>query len=341
MDEERRKRNEKPDDVGALLRLAGKREPLPQQRFDRVRAAAHGQWRKETRGRKRQRILWTAASLLAAASAVFFLIVSFLPRGGGESQPYAAVRIEALSGLAQLREPKPGSGSRFCRAAVGDEIAAGSEIFTLGEGRAALRLVSGHSMRLDGATKIRWHGGNSFDLTGGAVYVDSGAEVRSGSKVAIRTPFGSVHDVGTQFEVRLTGESIRLRLREGAVVLHGTDGVHEVAAGTELKMTLDGDTVRRTIAPDGPEWDWVTAIAPMPDLDGRSAHAFLEWVAREHGWTLTFADETLARTAEEVLLDGSFSQLTPDQALDAVLPTCRMSYRIDAGKLIVSTDAAD
>jgi hypothetical protein len=74
----------------------------------------------------------------------------------------------------------------------------------------------------------------------------------------------------------------------------------------------------------------------MLDLEGRSAREFLDWVARERGWGLSFSDETVARSAEEIVLGGTVERLTLDEALDAVLPTCRMTYRVEAGVLWIA-----
>ena len=76
----------------------------------------------------------------------------------------------------------------------------------------------------------------------------------------------------------------------------------------------------------------------MLDLQGRTAREFLDWVARERGWTLVFADAEVARSAEEIVLGGTVEALTLDQALDAVLPTCRMVYEVMDGVLRVEID---
>jgi ferric-dicitrate binding protein FerR (iron transport regulator) len=166
--------------------------------------------------------------------------------------------------------------------------------------------------------------------------VDSGFEATPDATLDVRTPFGLIREIGTQFEVRLDDESVRVRLREGAVIVHGADRKHEVHAGSELTVNRDGSVVRGTIPTYGPEWNWLVGVTPMPDLEGRSARAFLEWVARERGWTLAFADEAVARAAGEVVLGGTVQGLTLDEALDAVLPTCRMSYRIERGVLVIA-----
>jgi hypothetical protein len=79
-------------------------------------------------------------------------------------------------------------------------------------------------------------------------------------------------------------------------------------------------------------------VTPTFDLEGLTARAFLDRVARERGWTLTFADAELARSAEEIVLAGTVERLTLEQSLDAVLPTCRMTHRLDDGVLRIESD---
>jgi hypothetical protein len=76
----------------------------------------------------------------------------------------------------------------------------------------------------------------------------------------------------------------------------------------------------------------------MLDLEDETALAFLEWAARERGWTLAFADEHVARSAGEIVLGGTLDRLTLEEALDAVLPTCQMEYRVEQGVLVVSAE---
>ncbi|MFQ5845522.1 MAG: hypothetical protein ACE5JG_11105, partial [Planctomycetota bacterium] len=76
-------------------------------------------------------------------------------------------------------------------------------------------------------------------------------------------------------------------------------------------------------------------IAPHYDLADRSLQAFLRWVSRERGWKLRFPDASVEASASSILLSGSLGKLTLDEALEAVLPTCRMTYRVQHGVLIV------
>ncbi|HSF38723.1 MAG TPA: FecR domain-containing protein, partial [Thermoanaerobaculia bacterium] len=177
------------------------------------------------------------------------------------------------------------------------------------------------------------HGALALDR--GAVYVDSGSHGPAAEPLRLETPLGEVRETGTQYEVRLGADSIRIRVREGSVVLRADDGLHTVGALTELETDGRGTVATREIPRSGPEWGWIAGVTPMPDLEGLTARAFLDRIAREGGWTLTFADEETARLAAETVLQGTVSGMTPEEALDAVLPTCGLSHRIEDGRLIV------
>lgn len=320
------------DDVAALIRLAGRRPAVPEDVAARVRAAAHEHWQSGLRQRARARWLWRGAALAAAASIVLAIAWSLLrvePSPGGPPA-LASVRVESLVGPAR-------AGGRPLQA--GAEVPAGSGIETGKGGRVAVRLPSGHSVRLDESSRIRILERLALALDRGAVYVDSGVHARTAEPLSLRTPLGEIRETGTQFEVRLEADSVRIRVREGSVALRAADGLHQVDAGTELAADGRGAAMTREIPGYGPEWEWITRIAPMPELEGLSVRAFLDRITREGGWALHFANEEAARHAAETVLQGSVSGMTPEQALEAVLPTCGMIHRIEEGRLIVDRSA--
>jgi hypothetical protein len=75
-------------------------------------------------------------------------------------------------------------------------------------------------------------------------------------------------------------------------------------------------------------------------VDGKTLPVFLDWVAREGGWTIRFADEALRRAASSIVLRGSIDGLTPEQALEAILPTCGLTHRIANGTVTVDRGSA-
>ena len=120
------------------------------------------------------------------------------------------------------------------------------------------------------------------------------------------------------------------------VVLDTASGSHEIEPGGRLDVDATGQVVRAPTEVYGATWSWTTTVVPMLPLEGRSAREFLDWVARERGWRLEFQNGDVERNASSILLSGSAEGLTLEEALDAVLPTCRMAHQVDEGVLLVS-----
>ena len=332
MKEDRREPMDDRDDIARLVRLAGKRQAVPQERTDRVKAAARAQWQGEVQRRSRKRYAWAAAGLAAAASLVLAFALGIVPLGPDAPTGRTMTLVEALTGSVTAAE-----GGTL---EVGSELRPGSELVTAESSRAAIRLASGHSVRLDASSHIRLLDDGSLALDRGALYVDSGPDTNP-TALVVHTPRGVIEEIGTQFEVRLDDDdSVRVRLREGKVIVHEEDADHELQVGTELELGADGSVTRRALATHGPEWDWIVGVTPMLDLEGETAMAFLEWAARERGWKLAFADESVARSASEIVLGGTLERVTVDQALDAVLPTCNLTHRVEQGVLLIASAPA-
>jgi ferric-dicitrate binding protein FerR (iron transport regulator) len=272
---------------------------------------------------------WAVA--LGAAAMIVIAVTWRVLSVGPVVGPTVAV-VERLEG-----EAWQSPGDRVAVALVaGEALRAGCELTTDGGGRAALRLMSGHSIRLDRETHVHLLDARTLAIERGALYVASEHATGSASGIRLKTPLGEIREVGTQFEARLSSRSLRVRLREGAVVVRGDGGSHAVEAGTELELRADGSVTQKPISGHGSEWAWVADITPMPDFAGRSAREFLDWVARENGWKLAFSDPTVARAAAVTVLGGTPRRVSPEAALDAVLPTCRMIWSVETGVLRVS-----
>lgn len=315
------------DDVASLVRLAGE-STISVERMERVRAVARQRWREQTRRGSRKPLYWSLAAAMAAIATA--VILFGLPGGLFRAPAIEFATIEGLSGGVTLR-----GSSHSTDLAVGAPVALDSVVETDHDGAVALRLPAGHSLRLDRASAIELRADRSVALVAGALYIESNPLLPR-RPIDVRTDFGLIRETGTQFELRLTPNGLRIRLREGAVRLERPGADYTVEAGTEFSLDASGQTQTLPIAAYGHEWDWVNAIAPLPELAGRSAHDFLTWVAREKGWSLAFDDENALRAAQSAIVEGRLERLTPQQALDAVLPASRLAYRIVDGALVVS-----
>jgi len=324
------------DAIRELLESAGRRPPVPAEDLATIKAAARSQWEELVKaGRARRTRVRRFVPLALAASLLLAVAVRWLwraPEPPPASGPVATVQL--VQGQARIEAPARR------KLVVGEAVESGADLVTAegaSPGRLALRLAGGESVRLDAGTKVRLVGSRRLELSAGAVYVDSGP-ARAGS-VEVATPFGAVHETGTQFEVRLeSGREIalRVRVREGAVALVRRGGSDSVTRGGELRLQRDGRVSRGSIEIQGPAWSWVLAAAPSLDIEGLRLSEYLAWVSRETAWSLHYEDDALARLAGEIRLHGTIEGMAPDESLRAVLPGSGLAYRVEGDTLLVT-----
>jgi ferric-dicitrate binding protein FerR (iron transport regulator) len=180
---------------------------------------------------------------------------------------------------------------------------------------------NGATLRLDANTRVIV-ADDVATLERGAIYYSSEGSTK---RVRISTPLGDVRDVGTQFEVRLDPDTLRVRVREGLVDLRGTTA----GAGTQLTATWTTLT-QQPIAIHGDTWSWVERAAPPIALEGQTLGSVIGRIAREKGLRVRW--HTAAR---DVVLHGNVP-LTIDEALDAATAAAGVSYRVEGDELVVT-----
>jgi len=320
--------------IARLLRLAGPRHEAPAGVRERVRRAVHARWLERTGvKRRRRRLVWLTGSLAAAAA-----VASVVMLGGGllrvTPPPAAGPAATVVVSVGPLRA---GDGAAL---SPGSAIAPGTVLSTGGDVRAALHLADGASVRLDAGTRVVVRDGSTVRLEKGRVYVDSGMASDPSRQLEVRTGFGVLHDVGTQFEVSVRDDGMQVRVRQGVVRLDRDDRSHEVRSGAQLAVDGRGGLTWGTVPPYGDAWNWILDAAPGFELEGSTLESFLGWVSSETGLTIAFTDDDVRRDAGRIILHGSVAGVRPDQAPDAVLPTCGLEYRIVGDSLLIGPAGA-
>jgi ferric-dicitrate binding protein FerR (iron transport regulator) len=277
--------NEK-DPIAMLVRLGGRRAEVNPERTARVRAAVANEWRASVRKRR-----WSRVAIAAAVAAAIGGVLLTRP----ETTPVAPPVVPVASTQTEI-----------------------TEITVAGDATRSLPW-NGGTLRLDGGTHLRFDAARVATLHRGAIYY---ANDMSGVTVTIRTPFGDVRDVGTRFEVRLRDDAVRVRVRDGAVVLRDTTA----RAGTELLATRTAVT-KRKISTSGEEWSWIENAAPPIVLEGKTLGEVLRIVAVEKGLTLE-------QDGPGPTLRGDLP-LSVSEALDAATAAAGVTYRIEGDRLIV------
>jgi len=303
--------------IEELLREVGARdEPSPETMRD-VQVAVHAEWRAMVGERRRQRRAATwriAAGMVLAVGASTFALRHLSPA------PAQVASIADIDGRLAVAEENAAAQTR----AVGAPIMVGETVQTDRESRAALAFPSGLSLRLDHDTRFTIADDDRIVLTAGAVYIDAPTANKGRDSLTIDTHAGSVKHLGTQYEVRSTGDSIVVSVREGRVVITGVGGSNTGEAGEVLRLGVGGELTRGALGPIDPHWQWTLQAAPDFDIDNQTLAAFLQWIARETGRNLTYSSREAETAAATVKLRGSIAGLDADAALAAVLSTTQL-----------------
>ena len=328
-------------DVEALIRTAGSRPAPVAERAARVRTAVAREWQAQVRAQRLRRLLRLTGGGIAtlAAAATVFLVM----RPGATVAPTPIARVVAANGPVPIEI----AGGR---AAVGQTLAAGAHIRTDGESRATVTLSDGGELRVDRNTVATLVDARTIRLERGAIYLDS-SDSTTGS-FTIQAASWTIRDIGTRFEVRAGplrqgsgGQGDRdgqvvfsIKVRDGVVELERAGIIHRAEKGTELVANADGTMDRNVIDAFGDQWDWTTAAAPPFKVKNATVEAFVEWAAREGGWTIEWSDALRQKARTTTIFGGAIDGMTPRGALDVVLPTCGWSHEFVSGRLRLTPD---
>jgi ferric-dicitrate binding protein FerR (iron transport regulator) len=335
----------RPDDGDATMREL-LRQPRPASvdaaRAARVRHAVHAAWKDVAVGTRNVQIApskrpWKRIVPLAAAAVLVFAIALTLVNWLGErGLPQAAAPLGStlyVTGEVVVQHDGQQRAGR-----VGEDLRPGTRIVT-NSGRATIVLANGVELRLDSNTALTLDTERSMSLTSGAVYLDSSNRSGAPETVAIVARGTVIRDIGTRYEVRLSDQELRVRVRDGRVEVLSAFGMREAESGGQLSVTSSGILAGRA-STSGTDWDWIVRATRPPQLEGRPLPEFLAWAEREGGRSIRFADPTLERANASTIVYGALERLTVEEALDVVLPSCGLARRTD-GDVITIVPADD
>lgn len=314
------------DAVERLIRIAGKRVMPPADLYERTFRVATDALQRKVRRRR-----WRAYGV-AGAGAVLALVLGWQLQGPPQVAPSIA-HIDRMIGPVSIRGEDAGWSLSDSRVRA---LARGMSVRTESASRAALTVGGRYSVRLAEATELRLLAEEHLQLVAGKVYVASLTE--QGGAIVITTSAGEVSDIGTQFEVQLRPEGLRVRVRQGEVAIDRPLGRLRGIAGEELIVKIDGTIQRGKIQPDDAAWQWTQALAPMITIDGQPLTTLLRWVERETGHIVRFANVDVERAVNTTILHGDIGSLAPMDALTVMLSTTDFRHRIlQDGTIIIES----
>lgn len=316
--------------VASLLDFAGSRQhELSPEVFTMHSDAALLVWKRQIRARRIRRSVGGMA-LLAAAVLMMFGLRTGMFKVEPSSLDVQVASVEAVSGMLEIS--RLGAWQRLL---PGEAVEAGRSLRTSG-GPARLEAF-GASLRVSSGTEMAILEGRKIRLARGRLYVDTGAS--SERVLTIETSFGSVMDIGTQFEVVLgnDGTALDVRVRSGSVQLtpNGSEDVHVAVAGEQIRMTEPDSFALSSVATHGDSWSWILKTSQSFELEGASMAEYLDWLKAELGWTVRFESDSTEQDAKSIRLSGSPTQLPPNETVGFVLPSLGFEHEVVDGVLTI------
>ena len=299
------------------LRHALVQQPLTAEQMGRIRASVESEWRQSIRP---QRSAWRPA--LAVVAVALVAGITAVTVAGRWQSPVAVVATYSggvpgsLQAAALGKDPQPLQS--------GAPLAEGTLVDARQNGE--LRWMRGGQLRLKAGTRIRIVNTREIELQSGSLYVSMAAP-HAPDTLTVRTRFGTVEHIGTQFMMTMGNDALDIGVREGSVRLSGSASA-ALAAGEALRVDRAGTLTRRATGADDPSWNWVGAPLYAFDADGQTVLSLLQWVALEKGRPVAFADPGARALAERTILRGSVQGLTVDQSLDVMLATTALSAQV-------------
>jgi len=318
------------DDVGRLIHLAGAREAVEKERYERVRENVHQHWQQVVSDqyrparRKHFKIMAVAASLVAMAGAIFMLskVTSLQPAD-------TLAQVERVVGHVKIagRSVDPGN-----------VIAANEAISTDRISRIALRLSGGQSLRINSSSRVTVNTANHLSLDSGTIYIDT-AYALNKKPIVVTTPLGTAQDIGTQFQVQMTASKMVVGVRKGKVevVTPGQPGL-SVDSGQSVELDQGGQGTTKPLKTDDPDWDWIETVVPGFDIEGASLDEYLQWYSNERALDLGWADPVSESKAQRTVLSGSISGYSLDEGLKLVQKIAPFEYRVSDDGLWVEVE---
>lgn len=330
------------DAVARLLAATGARPEASEAARARVRAAVEAEWRARSPAATRAtgparlpRVRSFPAGWAVAASAVVALGLVWLVQTRGP----AAVQVASIQRVEGEVHLQRGRDDVDLEVVAGQALQTGDRILTGAGGRLVVRSAAGIELRVDQGSRLAWEAPDAVNLGSGAAYVDTDGAGGTASELVITTPAGEVRHLGTRYQVRVLDTRIEVAVREGAVRIDAGATPVTGRAG-ELLTVTDGTVSRATIAATAPEWSWAESLAGNFAIEGRSLQEFLAWVERETGRTVVYRSAAARDSAERTVLRGAVDGLTPDAAIQAVLPTTGLEWRLDEERLTIAAPEA-
>ncbi|EAQ97029.2 FecR family protein [Congregibacter litoralis] len=315
------------EDLSKLLRFGGAREELPEhlklkwEQHTREELAKVQLDRRQRKSHYFRKLSAIAATVVAVAIGSTYLLQST------DTTEVYAVLLHA-EGECAVEYAKSDTKNTV------EPVLANNSDAVTGEDSFITFTYRDHEVRINENTNVKIMT-DELVLLEGEIYIsdDLDSSFQSNSQsIFLRTPHGSIRDIGTQFLVRASAERTEATVRNGKIRVDDGESEVEISARSReaRQATLGASSTIEIISADarGSQWDWIYNAREGFAIDGRSALELLEWAAKEMGASLEFLSAAAERRAEFSILRGNVIVTNPQNTIDVVLESSELRAKL-------------
>jgi ferric-dicitrate binding protein FerR (iron transport regulator) len=220
----------------------------------------------------------------------------------------------------------------------GEILREGEHIETGPATRVRIALAPDLSVRVADNTRLQLTSGDQFDLTSGALYVESTPRTDgSETPLTVSTVVGEVAHLGTRYLVSLSEAQLQVSVREGLVKFDAENGAsHLASTGQRLAISRTDFAVNfDEVDAFDPAFQWLADI-PAPLGNGSLLLTdFFNWYEKETGRPIVLKSSDPALEPTQVRLQGNVQGLSPDEALNVVALSSDIGIERQTNRILV------
>jgi len=320
-------RKHNPDPEQLLGRLSERTQP-DDARSAISKAAVRQRWQaavEQQRHQRRQRLQW-----VMAASVMLLITLSLLNLRQPAEHLTHWGQVTAANGTISIR--KPGNDWQTWEADM--PIMSDTEIKTGANSHISLELAD-HSLLSMAENAQITTGDQGLILHQGQLYHDTD-ETGSAAPLLIKTRFGNIQHIGTQYLVNQQDQTVKVAVRSGAVEVQSNEQQANTTLRAHQQVAVSNSGIQdiQAITPHDPLWDWTFRAQPEFSLDDKTLYEFVQWYAQKTGLAVDW--QGLEAATQRISLQGNILNMSQEQAIQTVFLTTSFRYHIDQGQLHIS-----
>lgn len=269
-------------------------------------AALNDEWQLAVTRKRKQRRQWQSLSMAAGFMLMAVVGVTMWPEN-----PMETLQVQSAQHL--LLDKQLVNDDAFI--IVPEQTLVAVNEASISAGELQLRLAAG--------TELIWNGHSEVQLKKGQLYVDAEGD----STLLVRTAYGSVADIGTQFLVALGENELQASVREGTIIVESNGSQHTASPrkNEAAVVVLSENSVHQHFeTKSNARWDWVHNTPTR--YESERVAELLTLISHDLGKRIEFANKGVEASVATMRINGELNPAKPRETLEIITRSSNLRY---------------